>query len=148
MRVEVSKDRTKNRNPELQQGGERVDYCVAIQRFCDYVENRLEEGLTKGFDRFDLEEAIASTHISMFHFYRIFKVITGLTVLDYVKRRRLGLAARHLLLSGDDILTTAISCGFQSGKCSSAISKNSSAVPRRCFGKSVHWMKSMEKRAK
>lgn len=84
-----------------------MDYCEAIQRFCDVVESRLEEA-------FDLDEAIACTYMSKFHFYRIFKAVTGLSVLDYVKRRRLGMAARHLLLTGDDILTTAVNYGFQS----------------------------------
>jgi AraC family transcriptional regulator len=90
-----------------------MDYCEAIQRFCDDVESRLEKEIRLG-DPFDLDEAIGGTYISKFHFYRIFKAITGLSVLDYVKRRRLGLAAGHLLESRDDILTTAVKFGFHS----------------------------------
>lgn len=90
-----------------------MDYCAAIQRFCDETESRLEREIRLG-EAFDPDEAIACTYISKFHFYRLFKAVTGLTVHDYVKRRRLGLAAIHLLESKDDVLATAVKFGFQS----------------------------------
>lgn len=84
-----------------------LDYFQAIQRFADYIEDHLDEEL-------DINEAVSKSHISKFHFYRLFKAIVGITVHEYIKRRKLSKAAEHLRNTNDDILMTAVKYGFNS----------------------------------
>ncbi|MDL4842433.1 AraC family transcriptional regulator [Aquibacillus rhizosphaerae] len=84
-----------------------VNYIDGIQRFVDNFEKHIEEDI-------DIDEAIAEIHISKFHFYRLFKEVVGLSVYDYIKKRRLTRAAEHIKQSQDDMLTIAIKYGFSS----------------------------------
>lgn len=84
-----------------------MDYFQATQRFVDYIEDHLDEEI-------DIDEAVSQSHISKFHFYRLFKAIVGITVHEYIKRRKLGQAAEHLRRTNDDVLMTAVKYGFNS----------------------------------
>lgn len=84
-----------------------MDYFQTIQRFVDYMEDHLDEEI-------DMDEAMSKSHISKFHFYRLFKAIVGITVYEYIKRRKLSKAAEHLRNTNDDILMTAVKYGFNS----------------------------------
>ncbi|WP_141505322.1 AraC family transcriptional regulator [Paenibacillus luteus] len=84
-----------------------MDYFQATQRFVDYIEDHLGEDI-------DMDEAVSKSHISKFHFYRLFKAIVGITVHEYIKRRKLSKAAEHLRKTNDDVLMTAVKYGFNS----------------------------------
>lgn len=98
-----------------------MDYFQAIQRFVDYIEDHLDEEI-------DMDEAVRRSHLSKFHFYRLFKAIVGITVHEYIKRRRLSEAAEHLRKTKDDVLMTAVKYGF-----------NSQAVFTRNFKRLYHY---------
>ncbi|WP_310135608.1 helix-turn-helix domain-containing protein [Paenibacillus amylolyticus] len=78
-----------------------------MQRVVDHIEAHLE-------DNIDLDEVIQYSHLSKFHFCRLFKAVAGLTVYEYMKGRKLSKSAEHLYRTSDSILTTAIKYGFQS----------------------------------
>lgn len=84
-----------------------TDYVQAIQRFVDEVEERLE-------DATDVDSIIALTFVSKYHFYRLFKAVTGISVLEYVRRRRLIQASAALLKSDESVLDIAVRYGFGS----------------------------------
>jgi len=84
-----------------------LDYFQGTQRFIDYIEDHLDEEI-------DIDEAVSKSYISKFHFYRLFKAIVGITVHEYIKRRKLSKAAEHLRNTNDDILKTAVKYGFNS----------------------------------
>lgn len=64
------------------------------------------------FDNFTLNEICEEINISKYHLCRIFKENLGMTITEFVKRKRLSLARR--LLKNTDLKTTEIAqkCGF------------------------------------
>ena len=73
----------------------------------DYIESHLHEKL-------DLETVAGAVHYSKYHLHRIFTDTVGLTIHDYVQRRRLTEAAKLLVLSDRPILEIALSAGYES----------------------------------
>ncbi len=73
----------------------------------DYIESHLHEKL-------DLETVAGAVHYSKYHLHRMFTDTAGLTIHDYVQRRRLTEAAKLLVLSDRPILEIALSAGYES----------------------------------
>ncbi len=73
----------------------------------DYIENHLQEKL-------NLETIAQAAHYSKYHLHRLFADTLGLTVHDYVKRRRLTEAARQLAGSSRPVLEIALTAGYGS----------------------------------
>ena len=97
-----------------------MNYFLIIQRCIDYIEIHLDQNL-------DVDKAINKTHMSKFHFYRLFRAVVGVTIHEYIKQRKLSEAAEHLLRTNDDVLTTAVSYGFHSQE---VFTRNF----KKCFG--------------
>ncbi|WP_368495566.1 hypothetical protein [Bacillus sp. Marseille-Q1617] len=66
---------------------QRMNDCI------DYIEENLQE-------KIELDELAYITLSSKFHFQRMFHIVTGFTVADYIRRRRLTLAAQELTDTG------------------------------------------------
>ncbi|XCP86652.1 GNAT family N-acetyltransferase [Roseburia hominis] len=81
-----------------------------------YIENHLQEEL-------DLETVAKAVHYSKYHLHRIFSDTVGLTLHDYVKRRKLTEAAKLLVLSDKPILEIALIAGYESQQAFSDIFK-------------------------
>ena len=73
----------------------------------DYIESCL-------YERPDLETAARALHYSKYHLHHIFTDIAGLTIHQYIQRRRLTEAARMLVFSDQPILEIALSAGYES----------------------------------
>jgi AraC family transcriptional regulator len=83
-------------------------YTARINRVLDYVDAHL-------VDTLDLATLARVAHISEWHFHRVFQSLTGETPGDWVRRRRLEVAAMRLLTSRrDPILKVALEVGFRS----------------------------------
>lgn len=79
-----------------------------LERVVDYVDAHLDE-------RLSLDRMAAVASISPFHFHRLFQTWAGETLGDFVRRRRLEVAAGRLLHCPDETVTAiALSCGFSS----------------------------------
>jgi AraC-like DNA-binding protein/predicted transcriptional regulator YdeE len=61
-----------------------------------------------------LEDIASIVALSEFHFHRQFRAYFGVPVMDYVRRRRLALAAKALLASPAPVLRIALAAGFES----------------------------------
>lgn len=72
-----------------------------------YVEAHLTEEL-------DLERVANAVHYSKYHLHRMFTGTLGLTLYDYVQRRRLTEAAKLLVFSRRSILEIALCAGYGS----------------------------------
>lgn len=72
-----------------------------------YVESRLGDDLT-------LEGIAAAAGVSRYHLVRVFGMVTGRSVMRYVRGRRLSEAARGLAAGAPDILTLALDAGYGS----------------------------------
>lgn len=72
-----------------------------------YIESHMQE-------RLDLETVAGALHYSKYHLHRLFAETAGLTLHNYVRRRRLTEAARMLVHSDKSILEIALSAGYES----------------------------------
>ncbi len=84
-----------------------MKYDDRIQRSVDYIEGHLME-------KIDLEEVAACSGYSLSHFHRVFAAITGFSLKEFVRNKRLAAGARRLGASQDRILDIALDCGFES----------------------------------
>lgn len=82
-------------------------WAEGIQSAVDYIEENLTEEL-------DIEDIAAKAYVSPFHFQRIFSVLCGMTVGDYIRCRRLTLAAQELSSSDIKVIDAAVKCGYDS----------------------------------
>lgn len=82
----------------------RIDSVAAA---IAYMEAHLTEDLT-------LEQVAAAVHYSKYYLHRMFTNTVGMTVHDYLQRRRLTEAAKLLVFSGHSILDIALLAGYES----------------------------------
>ncbi len=66
-----------------------MDWIQGIQRAIDYVEAHITEEI-------DFEEVGKQAYSSSFHFQRVFGILCGLSLGDYIRMRRLSLAEEEL----------------------------------------------------
>jgi AraC family transcriptional regulator len=71
-----------------------------------YIEDHLAGELS-------VEAAAEAANASPFHFQRMFGILTDVTLAEYIRRRRLTLAAADIL-AGREILETALKYGYES----------------------------------
>ncbi len=83
-----------------------MNWIQRLNRAIRYVESNLSGDLTP-------QDVAAKANMSSFHFQRTFSVVTGVTLAEYIRRRKLTLAARELM-EGERILDTAVKYGYES----------------------------------
>ena len=66
-----------------------MDWICGIQRAIDYVEAHLTDDI-------DYEAAAREAASSVFHFQRMFSMLAGYTLGDYIRMRRLSIAADEI----------------------------------------------------
>lgn len=81
-----------------------MEYEALIQRVLDYIENNLKTEIIS-------EELAEMAGYSRSHFSRIFREQTGLTVSQYLNRRRL-LHAAYEIYRGASVIDTALAYGY------------------------------------
>jgi len=86
----------------------RSEYERRMNRVLDHIDRNLDAQL-------DLPALADIANFSRYHFHRIFAGWMGETIGDYVRRRRLEVAA-HKLAAGGTVLEVALSTGFGSGE--------------------------------
>ncbi len=85
-----------------------MDWQHRMMAAIDYLERNL-------YGEADLEEAAKEANCSVFHFYRMFQVITGIGPGEYLRRRRLSEAAMILSLGGESkVIELALRFGYDS----------------------------------
>lgn len=82
----------------------------------DYIESHLSEDL-------NLDIIAGAVHYSKYHLHRMFVKETGLTIHDYVQRRKLTEAAKLLVFSKKTIMEIALIAGYESRQAFTAIFK-------------------------
>ena len=78
-----------------------------IQSALDHIETHLHEAL-------DARALAALACMSPYHFQRVFHALSGHTVQDYLRRRRLSEAARRLEATDEPIVSIALEHGYGS----------------------------------
>lgn len=82
-----------------------MDWITGIQKAIDYVEEHLTENI-------NYEEIAKRAYSSSFHFQRIFSIICGFTLGDYIRFRRLSLAGRELAEKNGKVIDVALKYGY------------------------------------
>ncbi|MFX3673408.1 MAG: effector binding domain-containing protein [Paenisporosarcina sp.] len=86
--------------------GDEMNWVDALQRSIDFLEDHLDSN-------FKVEDAASEANVSVFHFQRIFLVLTDMSVMEYVRRRRLTLAAQDLALTNERVIDVALKYGYE-----------------------------------
>ena len=84
-----------------------MNYIEAIQNTINYIEENLNQKIT-------IQEISEMIYISPYHFSRIFKAITGVSIQEYIRRRRLSESAKMLIETDIKIIEIAFSVSFES----------------------------------
>lgn len=71
----------------------------------------IEENITRDMDIADIA---ARAYVSEFHFQRIFSILCGFTVGEYIRNRRLSLAAQELSATDAKVIDLAMKYGYDS----------------------------------
>ena len=82
-----------------------MDWIQGIQRAIDYVEAHITEEI-------DFEEAAKQAYSSSFHFQRVFGILCGMPLGDYIRMRRLSLAGEELSKGNVKIIDIALKYGY------------------------------------
>lgn len=82
-----------------------MDWIRSLQRSIDYI----EDNITKPLDICDIA---GQMNISPFYYQKIFTMICGFTVGEYIRNRRLTLAGSELARTKGKIIDTALKYGY------------------------------------
>ncbi|ASF40614.1 AraC family transcriptional regulator [Halobacillus halophilus] len=101
----------------------------SMQRSIDYMENHLLEDVS-------IEEIASQANTSVFHFQRMFTLLTETPVAEYLRRRRLTLAAHELSKTNIKVIDIALKYGYDTPESfAKAFKKQHGITPReaKCF---------------
>lgn len=84
-----------------------MDWAAGMQSAVDYIEEHITEQL-------DYAEIARRAACSPFYFQRIFGLLCGLSLGEYIRNRRLTLAGSELCLKGAKVIDTALKYGYDS----------------------------------
>ena len=82
-----------------------MDWIKGVQRAVDYVEAHITEPI-------NYVEVARQAYSSSFHFQRVFSILCGFTLGDYIRMRRLSLAGGELAASGALVIDVALKYGY------------------------------------
>ena len=83
------------------------DWIEGFQESIDYVEANITQEL-------DIEKVAQKAALSLFYYQRIFGALCGMTVGDYIRARRMTLAAQELAGSEVKVIEVAMKYGYDS----------------------------------
>lgn len=84
-----------------------MDWIERLNRAMGYIEEHL-------CDKFEIEEAARIACCSTYHFQRMFAYMAGVPLSEYVRRRRMTLAAVDLQSGGEKVVDVALKYGYES----------------------------------
>ena len=84
-----------------------MDWILGLQKAIDYIENNLTETI-------DYEKVAAQSFSSSYHFQRVFSILCGFTIGEYIRNRRLSLAGTELATSDAKVIDVALKYGYES----------------------------------
>lgn len=84
-----------------------MDWIIGIQQAIDYIKDNLTETI-------DYEEVAKKCYSSSYHFQRVFSILCGFTLGEYIRNRRLTLAGRELATTNAKVIDVALKYGYES----------------------------------
>ena len=92
----------------MRKAGEKMEWMQRINRVMDYVEDHLRDDV-------DEEEASRIMACPYQNFQSLFGQVTNISFSEYVRRRRLTMAAYDLQNTEEKVIDIALKYGYQSG---------------------------------
>lgn len=84
-----------------------MGWIEGISEAIDYIEENITEELT-------IDNIAKQAHVSTFYFQKGFAMLCGFTVGEYIRQRRLTLAASELVFTDNKIIDIALKYGYDS----------------------------------
>ncbi|MDD1501965.1 AraC family transcriptional regulator [Lysinibacillus sp. CNPSo 3705] len=84
-----------------------MSWIESIQKAINYIEEHLLDDIT-------IEQIAREVNSSVFHFQRTFSILTDMSIADYIRRRRLTLAAQELINTEQKVIDLAYKYGYDS----------------------------------
>ena len=84
-----------------------MDWITGIQNAINYIEDHLLEEI-------DYEEVAKQSYSSSYHFQRVFGILCGYTLGEYIRNRRLTLAGMELQTEKTKVIDVALKYGYDS----------------------------------
>lgn len=84
-----------------------MEWVAGIQRTIDYIEDHITEEL-------DYSEIAQTAFSSVYHFQRVFSILCGYTLGEYIRNRRLALAGAELAAGRIKVIDAALKYGYDS----------------------------------
>ena len=84
-----------------------MDWIERLNKAIAYMEEHMTEGI-------DYVQVAKITHCSSYHFQRMFAYIAGVPLSEYIRRRKMSLAAVDLQVGGEKIIDVALKYGYTS----------------------------------
>ncbi len=108
-----------------------MEWLDRMNRAMDYIEENLEDGI-------DVGRAAKMACCSTYHFQRMFSFITNVPLSEYIRRRRLTMAAFELQNTNVKVIDLALRYGYESPEAfSRAFSKLHGVTPIAARAKGV-----------
>lgn len=84
-----------------------MNWIDGLQQAINYIEDNITEVL-------DTEEIAARSFSSPYHFQRVFSILCGYTLGEYIRNRRLSLAGAELQRGEIKVIDAAVKYGYES----------------------------------
>ena len=84
-----------------------MDWLSRLNKAIDYIEENLEDNL-------NIEDIADQAYASPYHFAKMFFAILGVSPAEYIRRRRLTLAAKDLMSQDTKVIDVALKYGYES----------------------------------
>lgn len=84
-----------------------MEWVLALNKSIEYIENNLDGEI-------DIRKAAECAACSVFHYQRMFAYITGITLNEYIRRRRMTAAAFDLINNNAKVIDVALKYGYES----------------------------------
>lgn len=84
-----------------------MNWTTGLQKAIDYIEEHLT-------DEIDYEAVAAQSFSSSYHFQRVFGILCGYTLGEYIRNRRLSLAGSELATTDIKVIDVALKYGYES----------------------------------
>ena len=84
-----------------------MNWITGMQKAIDYIEANLTEEI-------DYEKVAAESFSSSYHFQRVFSILCGYTLGEYIRLRRLSLAGAELANGKEKVIDVALKYGYDS----------------------------------
>lgn len=83
-----------------------MEWIKTLNKAIDYIEDNITENIR-------CEDVADHIYLSSFHFQRTFSLLTGISVGEYIRNRRLSIAGQELLTSNHKVIDIALKYGYE-----------------------------------